>query len=488
MGARLVLAWVVLASFASVVIEQDNGTATLNYTHPDDLGFSLLLVLLAGAGLVVVVAGRAVTAGRLLLAMGVGTTGAFLAHAAAVAALVRGHDGPAVQALVWVATWLFVPAIGLLLFVPALWPEDKITSPLVRRSTVLAVIALGGLTISQAVASDNLDGVGPRLAAVPNPLGIAGLDGPVQVITGICSVALAAYAGVVLVDLVLRYRRSNATLRAQLRPMVLVVAGLPLALAVGAAMAAVGGGQEDVGMLAAGGVLVLGGLAFALVRTERAVQRGERAVAQRRRTVEAAEDERRKLRRDLHDGVGPGLAAVRLQLDAARQALPPSAIEAATRLARVDGTLTGVLEELRCIVDGLRPAALDELGLCRALTSQGLAVSVPGRFAPVIDVKVDPALPPLSDAVEVALVRVSGEALANAVRHGAPSRCTVSLEWQDDHAVLRVEDDGVGIHKVRPGHGLNTMRERVEELGGKLTVGPAAPRGTVVTAVIPSVQ
>jgi signal transduction histidine kinase len=194
------------------------------------------------------------------------------------------------------------------------------------------------------------------------------------------------------------------------------------------------------------------------------------------------------MRRDLHDGLGPGLAAVRLQLDAARRALPPEAAEAARRLDRVDGTLGSTLEELRRIVDGLRPAALDELGLRGALTSQGRAVSVPGPLAPVVDVTVDPALPHLSDAVEVAIVRVVGEALANAVRHGEPSRCTVRLDWLAGQAVLRVEDDGIGMGTGHPGHGLSSMRERVEELGGRLTVGPACPRGTLVHASIPGAR
>jgi signal transduction histidine kinase len=487
-GARLVLAWAVVASFVSFAIERGNGAATLNAAHPDDLAIALLLLVLAVAGFVVVEGRRAITAGRLLLAMGAGTSGAVLAHAIAVAGLVRGHDGPAVQAMVWLATWLFVPAIGLLIFVPAVWPEDRIASPWLRPPTVLAVIALGALTVGQSVAPDHLDGVGPGLPAVPNPLGVPQLAGVIDVITSVSVVVLAAYTGAVMIDLVLRYHRGSPELRGQLRPLVMVVTGLPFALAAGAVIASLGGGQAVIGLVAAGGVLLLGGLTFALIRAEGAVRRGERAVAQRRRTVEAAESERRKLRRDLHDGLGPGLAAVCLQLDAVRQALPPAADEAFIRLTRVEGTLAGALEELRCIVDGLRPAALDELGLSGALASQGRALNGPGHFAPVIDVTVDPALPALPDAVEVALVRVSGEALANAVRHGAPSHCTVSLGWRDGQAVLRIQDDGVGIVAVRPGHGLSTMRERVEELGGRLTVGPMVPQGTVVTAVIPGAQ
>jgi signal transduction histidine kinase len=488
MRAGLVLAWTLGASVLSIVIERANGSATLNGRNPDDWLFAVLLLALAVAGFVVLKGARAVVAGRLLLAMGAGVSTALLAHAIAISALARGADGPAVQGLVWVATWLFVPAIGLLVFVPVVWPHNRVTSRWMRPSTAAAIVALAALTVAQAVAPDHLDGVGPPLAPVPNPLGMSQTSGLVGVVTGISSIALAVYTGAVLIDLVLRYRRGDTELRGMLRPLVVVVTVLPLALAAGAGVAGLAGGQSLVGLVAAGGVLLLGGLAFALIRADTAVRHSERAIARTRHTVEVAEHERQRIRRELHDGLGPGLAALRLQLDSVRQALPSDADEAAHRLTRVEGTLSDALEELRRIVDGLRPAALDELGLNGALTSQGRAVNGPADHAPLVDVSIDPELPTLPLAVEVALVRVSGEALANAVRHGDPSRCTVTLGWQDGEAVLRVEDDGAGIvaGQLGHGHGLSTMRERVEELGGRLLIGSVQPHGTVVTAVIPS--
>lgn len=480
------LAWTLGASILSMVIEGANGAATLNGRNPDDWLFALLLLALAVAGFVVLKGARAVAAGRLLLAMGAGVSTALLAHAIAIAALARGEDGPAVQGSVWVATWLFVPAIGLLVFVPAVWPHNRVTSRWLRRPTAAAIVALAALTVAQAAAPDQLDGVGPALAPVPNPLGMSETSGLVGVVTGISSTALALYTGAVLIDLIVRYRHGDPELRGMLRPLVVVVTVLPLALAAGAGVAGLAGGQSLVGLVAAGGVLLLGGLAFALVRAAAAVRRSERAIARTRHTVEAAEHERRRIRRELHDGLGPGLAALRLQLDGVRQALPPD-VEAARRLTRVEGTLSDALDELRRIVEGLRPAALDELGLSGALTSQCRAVSGPADQAPLVDVSIDPGLPALPLAVEVALVRVSGEALTNAVRHGDPSRCTVTLDWQDGEAVLRVEDDGAGVAAGRlgRGHGLSTMRERVEELGGNLHIGSVQPHGTVVTAVIP---
>jgi signal transduction histidine kinase len=264
-----------------------------------------------------------------------------------------------------------------------------------------------------------------------------------------------------------------------------VVAALPVALAAGWLFGLVLNGRPAVGVYVGGWFILLGGMAASLLIAQRAARRRDQAVALRRSSVEAAAAERGRLRRELHDGLGASLAALRLQLDAVRTALPLAADEASVRLGRVEATLASALEELRRIVDGLRPVALDELGLPGALNIQGRALNAAGT-APTVEVIVDPAVPDLPDAVAVALLRISAEALTNAVRHAASSHCTVRLGWQDPVAVLRVEDDGTGMVPARIGHGLATMRERAEELGGTLTVLPASPQGTVVTAVIPS--
>ena len=345
MGARLALIWAVLASVLAAVIERGNGDATLNLTHPDDWALAVLLLVLTGAGLVVVEGGRAVKAGYLLLAMGVGTSSDFLAHAVAVSALARGDNGAFVQPLTWVSTWLFVPAIGVLVFVPALWPQGAISSSWLRLPTVVAVVVLAVMTAAQAFSPDYLDGVGPGLEPVANPVGIFSSRASADAVTAWGAALLGIYLVVVLADLVWRYRRGAAQSRAQLRPVVLVLAALPVALAVGVGVAQVAGLELLVGFVAGGGFLLLGGLAWAVVRAENAERRGERAMQQRRQTVEVAERERRKLRRDLHDGLGPGLAAINLQLEAVRQVLPPDADQAAIRLARVEDTVAKVLEE-----------------------------------------------------------------------------------------------------------------------------------------------
>lgn len=484
MTARLVLAWAVLATGLSAAIERGNGAATLNAAHPDDFAFGLMLLGLSWAGLAVVRTRRAGRAGWLLLGAGAGTSTAFLAHAAAVVALVHGDQGLGVQAIVWVATWLFVPSICLLVFVPPLWPNGRVESRWLRLVTPTAIAAACAVTVAQAVAPDRLDGVGTAIAPVLNPLGIPYAERPVEVTTSVGLVILSAYTAAGLIDLVARYRQGGSDLRRQLRPLVLVVLSLPLLAIVGTAIGATWAGDPAVGAWAAVELVLLGGFAVTLAVVVRANRRREQAVSERRHTIHAAAQERRRLRRDLHDGLGPSLATLRLQLDAVRDVIPADADEAAARLTRVEHTLAASLEELRRIVEGLRPAALDELGLGGALISQGRAVSTPG-CAMAVDVLIDPSMPVLADAVEVALVRISAEALTNAVRHAAPSRCTVRLDWKDTSAVLRIQDDGRGLATTQPGHGLATMRERAEELGGALTVEPVRPRGTLVTAVIP---
>lgn len=204
----------------------------------------------------------------------------------------------------------------------------------------------------------------------------------------------------------------------------------------------------------------------------------------RTRLVQAREEERRRLRRDLHDGVGPTLAGVALGLDlvAARLAHDPAAARA--MLADLKGETAGAVDDVRRLVDGLRPPALDELGLVRALRQQTdrLALRSPG-----LDIRVDsdPALPQLSAAIEVAAYRIAVEAVTNSVRHACASSCHVQV---DANGALRLEvvDDGSGIADgTPPGVGLAAMRERAAEVGGSCTVAPADGRGTRVVAVLP---
>jgi two-component system, NarL family, sensor kinase len=204
----------------------------------------------------------------------------------------------------------------------------------------------------------------------------------------------------------------------------------------------------------------------------------------RERLVAAREEERRRLRRDLHDGLGPTLTAVTLKADAARSVLATAPDRTDALLAEVRGDANQAIGDLRRIIYDLRPAPLDELGLLGALGEQ---VDRFGRQGLSVTLQAPPTLPALPAAVEVAAYRIVTEALTNIARHAHASRATVTVSV-DDGFCLDVQDDGsartANGHGWRPGIGLQSMAERVAEVGGTLQVGPT-PTGGRVQASLP---
>jgi signal transduction histidine kinase len=203
----------------------------------------------------------------------------------------------------------------------------------------------------------------------------------------------------------------------------------------------------------------------------------------RERLVLAREEERRRLRRDLHDGLGPALAGHLLRLDVIAARVGGGSA-AAAEIDNLRDDVRTTVSEVRRVVEGLRPPALDELGLVGAL--EQATARLAGGTSLVVDVEAGD-LPELSAALEVAAYRIVTEAVTNVVKHAQASRCVVALTA--DHGMLRitVTDDGVGLPHRRSrasGHGLHTMRERAEELRGRLRVTPASP-GTSVVAELP---
>ncbi|CAA9496217.1 MAG: ATP-binding region, ATPase-like [uncultured Rubrobacteraceae bacterium] len=203
----------------------------------------------------------------------------------------------------------------------------------------------------------------------------------------------------------------------------------------------------------------------------------------RERLVTAREEERRRLRRDLHDGVGPRLAALTLKIETARNRLShdPAADYLLSDLA---GRAHEAVADVRRSVHALRPPVLDELGLIPALRETAAQY---GGDNLRVSVRAPETLPPLPAAVEVAAYRIAQEAMTNVVRHAGARRCTVGLDL-DAGGVLRLEvkDDGRGMDGGRGvGVGLSSMRERAEELGGTLVVEAAPAGGTVVRAELP---
>jgi signal transduction histidine kinase len=230
-------------------------------------------------------------------------------------------------------------------------------------------------------------------------------------------------------------------------------------------------------LVAAGYTLLFAGIA---IGTQIVTLTG-RLRREREELVRGREEERLRLHRDLHDGLGPELAGVALQIGA----LSCTAEDPATRqrLTLLQQRLQGAVGEVRRVVDDLRPAAVDTLGLVPALQEWTGTLSTPELTC---GVEAGP-LPDLPPAVEMAAYRIATEAVTNAVRHGRTGRCEVRLSVDPGGAlVVEVSDDGIGVPAdVHPGVGLPSMRARAGDIGGALDIAPRAGGGTVVRAVLP---
>jgi len=203
----------------------------------------------------------------------------------------------------------------------------------------------------------------------------------------------------------------------------------------------------------------------------------------RRRIVTAREEGRFMLRRDLHDGLGPALATMTMQAETARELLRDDPAAADRLLAGLIDQAQTTVGEVRRIVHGLRPPALDELGLYGALEMLADGFAAPGLH---VELRLPQEPRALPAAVEVAVYRIAQEALTNVSRHARARTATLALWFEDEGLRLEVTDDGVGLpSEPELGMGLTSMRERAEEIGGTLTILPNRPRGTCITARFP---
>lgn len=204
----------------------------------------------------------------------------------------------------------------------------------------------------------------------------------------------------------------------------------------------------------------------------------------RARIVTAREEERRRIRADLHDGVGPVLAGTAHQLDAlARRLAARGDGDLADRASAVRDRLRQAVTDVRGVVHGLRPPILDQLGLAGALRDL-----VAGYETPHCVVSLGNGLGGLSAAVEVAAYTIAAEAVSNAVRHSAAGELRLGAGVRaDGMLVVEIRDNGCGL-PARPhaGVGLGSMGERAVEVGGRLYVRPADGGGTVVRAELPA--
>ncbi|WP_428961269.1 sensor histidine kinase [Micromonospora fluostatini] len=222
------------------------------------------------------------------------------------------------------------------------------------------------------------------------------------------------------------------------------------------------------------------------VQAVRALDRAQSLAADLRRSREhlvvAREEERRRLRRDLHDGLGPTLAGLTMRAEAAQELGPGEQSRRLLEEIVVDARTA--VADVRRLVNGLRPPALDTMGLLGALRSH--LAAWPGD-GPRVVFTAPSALPELSAATEVAAYRIAVEALNNARRHAHAATVQVRLAVVGGRLRVDVHDDGRGRRPGEPdGVGMHSMRERADELGGSCVVTSAPGAGTRVTATLPT--
>jgi signal transduction histidine kinase len=200
--------------------------------------------------------------------------------------------------------------------------------------------------------------------------------------------------------------------------------------------------------------------------------------ASRARIVAAADDARRRIERDLHDGTQQRLVALGLTLRVAQSTVPAELPELQTQIGRVVDELTGAIEELREIARGIHPAILSEGGLGSALRTLARRAAIPVE----LDIRTEtrPA-----DRIEVAAYYVVSEALTNATKHARASGAQVAVKQRDGLLHLSIRDDGVGGADPARGSGLIGLRDRVQALGGSIEVDSPSGAGTAIVVEFP---
>jgi signal transduction histidine kinase len=201
-------------------------------------------------------------------------------------------------------------------------------------------------------------------------------------------------------------------------------------------------------------------------------------MASRARVVAAADETRRRIERDLHDGIQQRLVSLGLELRAVQTTVPPQLGELADALSRVVEGLATVSDELREISRGIHPAVLSEGGLRSALNALGRRSAVPVE----LELHAERRLP---ERVEVATYYVVSEALTNAARHARASVVSVELDAHDAILQLEIHDDGIGGADPRQGSGLVGLSDRIEALGGTFQVNSPVGDGTTLLIEVP---
>ncbi|TQN38073.1 histidine kinase/DNA gyrase B/HSP90-like ATPase [Blastococcus colisei] len=495
--------------------------SSLSQSSYDDFASGTAPVLLPEAGWVVgagVVAGLAIAAGTLTI------------WAATVLRLARARS-PERQQLAWLLC-VVLPLMVAIFFIPSPWVwlplammvpgsiligvvRYRLLGIVVSRALVYAALTAAVVVLYLAVATVTAAALGRTLSAVPAAVAAA----LIAVALGPARGRLQAAAD----RLVYGRRRDPVGAVTELGDRVATAEEadlLPAALgSVTAALRAPGAvvtrpgdppteeggtvamplrvGGRDVGTLhvterhpgepfTAGDLRLLAALAPQVAVVVRALELAGWLERERDRVLTATHAERDRIRRDLHDGLGPSLAGIGLGVQAVQAHLDGRADDpTATLLARLKDEVDAAVGEVRRIIDGLRPQPLDDVGFVAAVRrhAEALAPSVPVRVTAE-------ELPPLPPDVETAAYRIAQEALTNVARHAGARSADVELRARDGRLEVSVGDDGTGFGTAeadgpRPGGvGLDSMRIRAQAVGGALTV-TSGPGGTRVVAGLP---
>ena len=451
-------------SVAALLLRAGNVSPTVQGAAPVADAWLYVLAPLVGAYLWGRQPGSHVSV--VLLSTAVGALGA-VASEYAIRSAARDAPLPGAAVAAWLSTWTWVPILAVPTLLPLLYAQPGRYRP--RLLLVAVAIGLSLVVVMAAVHPGSF----PAAPSVLNPLGIQDAPWLDQALTFATATVVLLLMPLCLVAVIVRWRRATGPSRYQLG---LFIAGyatfvvlflVPLPSVV----------WDDV-LTAAG----LTALFVSIVAGTHITAMAERLERERHQMVAVRENERARLHRDLHDGVGPELAGVALQLSALSSRVNDPDVR--EKLMRLEEKLREAVREVRRAVEGLRSPTLDELGLIGALRARADSFTIPGVLTCTVE---SSGMPSMSSTVESAVWKISTEAVANAARHARASRCMIRIELVgEDGLVLEVEDDGTGIQPGAPrGVGIGSMQARASELGGTIELRPRTGGGTVIRAVLP---
>jgi signal transduction histidine kinase len=386
---------------------------------------------------------------------------------------------PGARVVAWFGAWAWWAGAGSALTAGLfLYPAGSLPSERWRPVAWLAVGNVMLLVLLHALSPGRLDG---EYAVAINPFGIDAGRAVLRPMRNVGWLLLAFNGLLGSASILARLRSSRAPHRRQLAWLAIGAGGgITATLVWGLTRSSEDALSSPVQVVVVGGAFALPIAVVAAVMHDATLRRSVE------RVLLAREEERRRIQRDLHDGLGPTLAGIGLQLGVAKGLVRSDPDAAEAMLQRLDELVGTAVGDVRRILEDLRPPALDHLGLVSAIkegTSYLTRHSDNDGFT--ISVEVSGNMDGLPATIEVAAFRIVMEAVTNAYRHARASRCSVSLARRSN-LEISIADDGVGVSgEHQPGIGIESMCQRAVELGGTCVLHQRPGGGTLVRAELP---